>query len=214
MLRVEGGGTAGAWGAGASPLLGAPRSVGSSQHLRVTPLRPLHRWGDWVPSERGTPSTGPGKDHGSSSSWLPGVGRGRRKHTGPPSPQVIYLRRFKALRTLSLSGNPVAEDEDYKMFICAYLPDLVYLDFRRLDDHMVASPFNVGSVGQRPGPGHLGRATSTGGEESSPSWRLLTLTAPVTVVHVLGWALTWASSRLLAAVLLCLLLRGQVWETE
>ncbi|XP_068835136.1 dynein regulatory complex subunit 3 [Capricornis sumatraensis] len=49
---------------------------------------------------------------------------------------VIYLRRFKALRTLSLSGNPVAEDEDYKMFICAYLPDLVYLDFRRLDDHM------------------------------------------------------------------------------
>ncbi|XP_019837714.1 dynein regulatory complex subunit 3 isoform X3 [Bos indicus] len=49
---------------------------------------------------------------------------------------IIYLRRFKALRTLSLSGNPVAEDEDYKMFICAYLPDLVYLDFRRLDDHM------------------------------------------------------------------------------
>ncbi|KAM9746904.1 dynein regulatory complex subunit 3 [Dama dama] len=49
---------------------------------------------------------------------------------------IIYLRRFKALRTLSLSGNPVAENEDYKMFICAYLPDLVYLDFRRLDDHM------------------------------------------------------------------------------
>ncbi|XP_020769658.2 dynein regulatory complex subunit 3 isoform X1 [Odocoileus virginianus] len=49
---------------------------------------------------------------------------------------IIYLRRFKALRTLSLSGNPVAENEDYKMFICAYLPDLVYLDFQRLDDHM------------------------------------------------------------------------------
>ncbi|KAL2765918.1 dynein regulatory complex subunit 3 isoform a [Daubentonia madagascariensis] len=49
---------------------------------------------------------------------------------------VIYLRRFKCLRTLSLSGNPISETEDYKMFICAYLPDLVYLDFRRIDDHM------------------------------------------------------------------------------
>ncbi|XP_027424421.1 dynein regulatory complex subunit 3 isoform X2 [Zalophus californianus] len=49
---------------------------------------------------------------------------------------IIYLRRFKALRTLSLSGNPIAESEDYKMFICAYLPDLGYLDFRRIDDHM------------------------------------------------------------------------------
>ncbi|XP_059006491.1 dynein regulatory complex subunit 3 isoform X2 [Mustela lutreola] len=49
---------------------------------------------------------------------------------------IIYLRRFKDLRSLSLSGNPIAESEDYKMFICAYLPDLVYLDFRRIDDHM------------------------------------------------------------------------------
>uniref|UniRef100_A0A8C4MFE8 Dynein regulatory complex subunit 3 n=1 Tax=Equus asinus asinus TaxID=83772 RepID=A0A8C4MFE8_EQUAS len=51
---------------------------------------------------------------------------------------IIYLRRFKDLRTLSLSGNPIAEAEDYKMFICAYLPDLVYLDFRRIDDHMAS----------------------------------------------------------------------------
>uniref|UniRef100_A0A452R4B3 Dynein regulatory complex subunit 3 n=1 Tax=Ursus americanus TaxID=9643 RepID=A0A452R4B3_URSAM len=49
---------------------------------------------------------------------------------------IIYLRRFKDLRTLSLSGNPIAELEDYKMFICAHLPDLVYLDFHRIDDHM------------------------------------------------------------------------------
>ncbi|XP_053423983.1 dynein regulatory complex subunit 3 [Nycticebus coucang] len=48
---------------------------------------------------------------------------------------IIYLRRFKCLRTLSLSGNPLSEAEDYKTFICAYLPDLVYLDFRRIDDH-------------------------------------------------------------------------------
>ncbi|XP_058429393.1 dynein regulatory complex subunit 3 isoform X1 [Marmota monax] len=48
---------------------------------------------------------------------------------------LIYLRKFKCLRTLNLSGNPIAEAEDYKMFIYAYLPDLVYLDFRRIDDH-------------------------------------------------------------------------------
>ncbi|XP_037664412.1 dynein regulatory complex subunit 3 isoform X2 [Choloepus didactylus] len=48
---------------------------------------------------------------------------------------IIYLRRFKDLRTLSLSGNPISESEDYKMFIYAYLPDLVYLDFRRIDEH-------------------------------------------------------------------------------
>ncbi|OBS57779.1 hypothetical protein A6R68_11094, partial [Neotoma lepida] len=47
---------------------------------------------------------------------------------------VIYLRRFPCLRTLSLSGNPVAEAEEYKIFIYAYLPDLVYLDFRRIDE--------------------------------------------------------------------------------
>ncbi|XP_028712329.1 dynein regulatory complex subunit 3 [Peromyscus leucopus] len=47
---------------------------------------------------------------------------------------VIYLRRFKCLRTLTLSGNPIAEAEEYKMFIYAYLPDLVYLDFRHIDE--------------------------------------------------------------------------------
>ncbi|XP_040604701.1 dynein regulatory complex subunit 3 [Mesocricetus auratus] len=47
---------------------------------------------------------------------------------------ILYLRRFTDLRTLTLSGNPVAEAEEYKMFIYAYLPDLVYLDFRRIDE--------------------------------------------------------------------------------
>ncbi|XP_019609320.2 dynein regulatory complex subunit 3 isoform X2 [Rhinolophus sinicus] len=49
---------------------------------------------------------------------------------------IIYLRRFKDLRALSLSGNPIAEAEDYEMSVWAYLPDLVYLDSRRIDDHM------------------------------------------------------------------------------
>ncbi|XP_053530952.1 dynein regulatory complex subunit 3 [Ictalurus punctatus] len=46
---------------------------------------------------------------------------------------IIYLRKFKNLRTLDLAGNPVCEDENCKVFVAAYLSDLVYLDYRLLD---------------------------------------------------------------------------------
>ncbi|XP_010635722.1 dynein regulatory complex subunit 3 isoform X3 [Fukomys damarensis] len=49
---------------------------------------------------------------------------------------IVYLRQFKCLRTLSLSGNPITQAEDYRMFIYAHLPDLVYLDFRRISEHV------------------------------------------------------------------------------
>ncbi|XP_041085644.1 dynein regulatory complex subunit 3 [Polyodon spathula] len=48
---------------------------------------------------------------------------------------LVYLRRFKRLRSLNLAGNPICEDENYKMFIAAYLPELVYLDFRLVDEN-------------------------------------------------------------------------------
>ncbi|XP_068943978.1 dynein regulatory complex subunit 3 [Petaurus breviceps papuanus] len=48
---------------------------------------------------------------------------------------VIYLRRFTFLRSINLAGNPICEEEDYKLFVTAYLPDLVYLDFRLIDAH-------------------------------------------------------------------------------
>ncbi|XP_072506270.1 dynein regulatory complex subunit 3 [Notamacropus eugenii] len=48
---------------------------------------------------------------------------------------VIYLRRFAFLRSLNLAGNPICEEEDYKLFVSAHLPDLVYLDFRLIDAH-------------------------------------------------------------------------------
>ncbi|KAM6352026.1 dynein regulatory complex subunit 3 [Alca torda] len=47
---------------------------------------------------------------------------------------VIYLRRFKKLRTLNLRGNPLCDDEQYKLFVVAHLPDLVYLDYKRVSD--------------------------------------------------------------------------------
>lgn len=47
------------------------------------------------------------------------------------------------MRALGLSGNPMAETEDYRMFIWAYLPDLVYLDSRRIDEHMASVSLRV-----------------------------------------------------------------------
>ncbi|NXV15601.1 DRC3 protein, partial [Cepphus grylle] len=47
---------------------------------------------------------------------------------------VIYLRRFKKLRTLNLRGNPLCDDEQYTLFVVAHLPDLVYLDYKRVSD--------------------------------------------------------------------------------
>ncbi|KAK6312234.1 hypothetical protein J4Q44_G00178980 [Coregonus suidteri] len=50
------------------------------------------------------------------------------------SSDVIYLRKFKNLRTLNLAGNPICKEDHYKIFVAAYLPELVYLDFRLLDE--------------------------------------------------------------------------------
>ncbi|XP_002128801.2 dynein regulatory complex subunit 3-like [Ciona intestinalis] len=47
---------------------------------------------------------------------------------------LIYLRRFPNLRTLNLTGNPVCDDQGYKLFAVAYLSHLVYLDFRLIDE--------------------------------------------------------------------------------
>ncbi|CAM4411602.1 unnamed protein product [Leuciscus chuanchicus] len=44
---------------------------------------------------------------------------------------VLYLKQFKNLRTLNLAGNPICDEEDFKTFVTAKLPDLVYLDYRR-----------------------------------------------------------------------------------
>ncbi|KAK2169906.1 hypothetical protein LSH36_6g13046 [Paralvinella palmiformis] len=46
---------------------------------------------------------------------------------------VTYLRRFKKLQTLNISGNPISEHEDYKIFVVAHLPMLEYLDYRLVD---------------------------------------------------------------------------------
>ena len=46
----------------------------------------------------------------------------------------MYLRKFPYLRTLNLSGNPFSEEANYKEYVIAHLPELVYLDFRLIDE--------------------------------------------------------------------------------
>ncbi|KAK9824206.1 hypothetical protein WJX72_008534 [[Myrmecia] bisecta] len=45
---------------------------------------------------------------------------------------VMYLRQFKRLRLINLSGNPISNDSDYKSYILSHIKDLTYLDNRRV----------------------------------------------------------------------------------
>lgn len=64
--------------------------------------------------------------------------------------QVVYLRKFSKLRTLNLTGNPLCDNEQYSMFIAAHLPDLVYLDFRLVDENTVSTSAAPVSRAQAP----------------------------------------------------------------
>lgn len=44
--------------------------------------------------------------------------------------QVMYLRQFSQLQSLALAGNPLAGEEHYQSYVIAFVPSLVYLDFR------------------------------------------------------------------------------------
>jgi len=47
---------------------------------------------------------------------------------------VLYLRQFKALRSVNLAGNPMCDDPNYEAFVVAFLPTLRYVDWRRISD--------------------------------------------------------------------------------
>ncbi|KAK7497337.1 hypothetical protein BaRGS_00011381 [Batillaria attramentaria] len=49
---------------------------------------------------------------------------------------LIYLRRFPKLKTLNLKDNPFCELEIYNLYTAAVLPNLVYLDYRLMDDEL------------------------------------------------------------------------------
>uniref|UniRef100_A0A3P9ASA7 Dynein regulatory complex subunit 3 n=1 Tax=Maylandia zebra TaxID=106582 RepID=A0A3P9ASA7_9CICH len=52
---------------------------------------------------------------------------------------VLYLRKFKNLAAFNLFGNPFLNEGDYRFFIAAYFPKLMFLDSRILDQKTVSA---------------------------------------------------------------------------
>ncbi|KAK6632612.1 hypothetical protein RUM43_013380 [Polyplax serrata] len=43
---------------------------------------------------------------------------------------VLYLRTFAKLKSLNMAGNPICEEDNFVKYIIAYLPNLVYYEYR------------------------------------------------------------------------------------
>jgi len=52
--------------------------------------------------------------------------------------QLLYLRRFKQLKTLNLSGNPFCKQDGYKQYVLAFLSGLDFMDYRLIDKQSVS----------------------------------------------------------------------------
>lgn len=55
--------------------------------------------------------------------------------------QISYLRQFTQLQCLVLRENPLAEDKRYPHYVIAYIPSLIYLDFRLVQEDSVSAAF-------------------------------------------------------------------------
>ena len=53
---------------------------------------------------------------------------------------ILYLRPMAALRSLNLAGNPLCLEEGYETHVIAYVPQLRYLDYRRISAENVCRP--------------------------------------------------------------------------
>lgn len=47
--------------------------------------------------------------------------------------QILKFRQLKSLRMLTLKGNPISEEQDYKTFVLGYVDGLKYLDYALVD---------------------------------------------------------------------------------
>ncbi|KAI5070160.1 hypothetical protein GOP47_0014503 [Adiantum capillus-veneris] len=48
--------------------------------------------------------------------------------------EILYLRRLKSLQLLTLDGNPLCKDQDYRTYVIGHLRDLRFLDHRVVDE--------------------------------------------------------------------------------
>ncbi|XP_059139602.1 dynein regulatory complex subunit 3-like isoform X2 [Physella acuta] len=46
---------------------------------------------------------------------------------------ILNLRSFTKLKTLNIGNNPVCQEENFKLYVAAFLPNLEFLDYRLLD---------------------------------------------------------------------------------
>ena len=49
---------------------------------------------------------------------------------------IIYLRKLSKLRTLSLKGNPITRYKDFEGYVAAFLPKLMYYEFKMVDERV------------------------------------------------------------------------------
>ena len=49
---------------------------------------------------------------------------------------MLYLRQLPRLRTLSLKGNPVTRFKDFDGYVAAFLPKLMYYEFKMVEPQL------------------------------------------------------------------------------
>ncbi|VDP70887.1 unnamed protein product [Echinostoma caproni] len=54
---------------------------------------------------------------------------------------VLYLRQFHNLKSLTLEGNPLFQEPNYHMYIYALLSGLQYLDYKRIREDMRSAAY-------------------------------------------------------------------------
>lgn len=47
---------------------------------------------------------------------------------------IIYLRRFKELKSVNLAGNPCAEHDDFRIYVAVILPHVSYYEYKMVTD--------------------------------------------------------------------------------
>ncbi|KAL3285156.1 hypothetical protein HHI36_019277 [Cryptolaemus montrouzieri] len=47
---------------------------------------------------------------------------------------ILYLRKLKSLKSLNMAENPCAYEENFRLYVAAFLPQLVYYEYRIIHD--------------------------------------------------------------------------------
>ncbi|KAM3174073.1 hypothetical protein ACTXT7_011286 [Hymenolepis weldensis] len=59
---------------------------------------------------------------------------------------ILYLRKFKRLDCLTLQGNPISKELEYNKFIYAFLPNLKYLDHKKITSENKAEAYETYTI--------------------------------------------------------------------